>query len=430
MLLEFKVKNFRSIREEQTLSLAASKADKKLNDCLIDASLAGLSGVKFLKGAALYGANASGKSNIMQAMGFLASFVRGSAINIKPGDLTGAEPFKLDKVSATKPTEFEITFVAEGVRFVFGLSLTKERVLEEYLVAYPNGVPQRWYERTYNAKKKGYDWAKPSVSFKDDKSLREKTRENSLFLSVGPQFNHQQLTQVLSWFYNKLRMFSMDAEQMIHPLDTALYMTARVDNSRIVNLLRNADIGIVDASVRQTEIGVDDLRQRLTLGVLAKIESEGGLRPMHTFDIALMHKMKSGDPVAMDYLKEESAGTRRLFSVLGPWLNALDNGHTLFVDEIETSLHPVLVKELLGLFFSKKNNPKNSQIIFTTHSPSLMSSGLMRRDQIWFTEKSDEGATELYPLTEYKPREDEALSKGYLGGRYGAIPHIPEGLAH
>lgn len=428
MLLEFKVKNFRSIREEQTLTLAASKADKKLNECLIDKSLAGLSGVRFLKGAALYGANASGKSNIMQAMGFLASFVSGSAINIKPGESTGTEPFKLDKVSGTTPTQFEITFVADDVRFLFGLTLTKERVLEEYLVAYPNGVPQRWYERTYNARKGGYDWAKPSTAFKDDKSLRDKTRENSLFLSVGPQFNHAQLTQVLTWFYNKLQMFSMDAEQMIHPLNTAMYMRARVNNSRIVNLLRNADIGIVDASVKERELDVADLRQRLSLDMLAQIESEGGLKPMHTFDIALMHKTKSGSPVAMNYLKEESAGTRRLFSILGPWLNALDNGHTLFVDEIETSLHPVLVKELLALFFSKKNNPKNAQIIFTTHSPSLMSSGLMRRDQIWFTEKNEKGATELYPLTEYKPRDDEALSKGYLSGRYGAIPLIPEGL--
>ena len=179
MLIEFKVANFRSIREEQTFSLVAGNADKELNSCVIDRELPGLSGVRFLKGAAIYGANASGKSNLLSAIQFVAQFVRHSAIKLQPGDPTGAEPFKLDQASAALPSTFEITFVAEGVRFVFGFSATRSRVTEEYLIAYPKGAPQQWYHRSYNAERNAYDWAKPSTAFKHDRSLQDKTRENS-----------------------------------------------------------------------------------------------------------------------------------------------------------------------------------------------------------------------------------------------------------
>ncbi len=428
MLIEFKVSNFRSIREEQTFSLVAGNVDKELTSCVIDRELPGLSGVRFLKGAAIYGANASGKSNVIEAISYVTRFVQWSATKLQPGDPTGAEPFKLDRESAIKPSTFEITFVAEVDRFVFGFAVTPTRVIEEYLVAYPKGAPQRWYQRTFDVDKNAYSWSKPSTAFKQDKSLQDKTRENSLFLSVGPQFNHPQLTQVFNWFKNNIHCIHLSADAMLHPGFTADLIVKQSHHDRIINLLRSADIGVTDAKIKEQEVTVEELKQNVPPSILARLEKDGKLTASKRVEINLTHKAEGIEPVALDFDEEESAGTRRFFSLVGPWTDILDNGYTVFVDEIETSLHPILVKELIKLLLCSKNNPKGAQVVFTTHNPVLLDGTLMRRDQIWFTEKSPAGATHLYPLTDYQPRKDEALAKGYLAGRYGAIPFMPEGL--
>lgn len=428
MLIEFKVTNFRSIREEQVFSLVANKADKDLAPCVIERALPGLSGVNYLKGAAIYGANASGKSNIINAASFLSTLVKRSATKLQPGDVTGAEPFKLDCESPHKPSEFEITFVAEGTRYLFGLVLTPKRVLEEYLVSYPKGVPQKWYYRRYNEENNDYVWEKPSTLFKSDKSLQGKTRENNLFLSVGSHWNHPQLIPVFNWFKNNLRFLPLNADALVHPRFTASLLTKQTHHDRILNLLRSADIGVADAKIQENEISIDDLRKNLPPSLIAEIEASGELKPGKEVEINLTHKADGIDPVPLSFENEESAGTRRFFALIGPWTDILDNGYTVFIDEIETSLHPILVKELLKLLFCSENNPKGAQVIFTTHNPVLLDNTLMRRDQIWFTEKLPSGATNLYPLLDYQPRKDEARSKGYLAGRYGGIPFLPEGL--
>jgi uncharacterized protein len=433
MLIDFKVTNFRSIREEQTLSLVASNYEKDLPDCVIERDLPGLSGVKFLRGAAIYGANASGKSNVLQAIRFLANFVRKSATKIQPGESTQTEPFKLDQTSITQPSKFEITFVAEDIRYLFGLSLTTQRVIEEYLVAYPKGLPQRWYHRTYDEQQQTYNWARPATGFKRDKSLEEKTRENSAFLSVAPQFNHPQLTPVFNWFKTNFHFIQLSADGVFGP-DLTVKQLAKPDHQdRILTLLKNADIGVSEAKVVRKPISIEIIAKFFSKTVIQELKLEEALakEPLASkekIEIQLFHKVDGMDPVSLDFESEESAGTRRFFSLIGPWLDILESGKTVFIDEIETSLHPLLIRELLKLLFSAENNPKGAQVIFTTHNPILLDTTLMRRDQIWFTEKSSTGATHLYPLTDYQPRKDEALAKGYLSGRYGGIPFIPEGL--
>jgi uncharacterized protein len=428
MLIDFKVTNFRSICEEQALSLVASNYEKDLPDCVIERDLPGLSGVKFLRGAAIYGANASGKSNVLEAIKFLANFVRNSATKIQPGESTQTEPFKLDKTSIAQPSKFEITFVAEDIRYLFGLSLITQRIIEEYLVAYPKGLPQRWYHRTYDQQQQTYIWARPATGFKRDKSLEEKTRENSAFLSVAPQFNHPQLTPVFNWFQTNFHFIQLSVDEGFSPDFTAKQLASPDHYDRILTLLKNADIGISDVKVD---------RKINKTGVFTKFFSEGGIRNLtfeevmayrEEMEIQLSHKVDGMASVSLDFGSEESAGTRRFFSLIGPWLDILESGKTVFIDEIETSLHPLLIRELLKLLFSAENNPKGAQVVFTTHNPILLDTTLMRRDQIWFTEKSSTGATHLYPLTDYQPRKDEALVKGYLSGRYGGIPFIPEGL--
>jgi hypothetical protein len=422
MLIEFKVANFRSIREEQNLSLVASNADKELRECVIDRELPGLTGTSFLRGAAIYGANASGKSNLVMAVHFLAHFVADSATKLGPDAPINVEPFKLDDDSQGRPTVFEITFVVEGVRYVFGCSLLRDRVVEEYLVAYPKGAPQRWYHRRYRGRKtNSYEWNTSSPNFKGDRSIESKTRDNCLFLSVAAQFNHPQLLPVARWFHNNLRALRLSVEGGLSHTFTADLLADPVRRKQILTILRNADPSVVDAKVRK-----HDIRDKLPRSILTAID-KGDVEAPVLYDIRLTRLSGKERPVDLTF-DTESAGTRRLFALAGPWLDTLENGYTVFIDEIEASLHPTLVRALLKLLLCNESNPKGAQVVFTTHNTNLLDSTLLRRDQIWFTEKGPAGDTQLYPLSDFSPRKGEALAKGYLAGRYGAIPILQSTL--
>ena len=432
MLIEFKVANYRSFRETQTLSLVAGKSDKTaLPENKIICPLPGMSGLDYLKSVALYGANASGKSNVLKAFAMLASFIENSAFRFGPNDkIFFAEPFKSPPYF-TQPSKFEVIFVADGVRYLFGLSLTKERVIDEYLVAYPKGLPQEWYIRTWNQDMQKYDWKFPSSGFKRGRGLVEKTRHNAAFLSTAAQFEHPQLKSVYQWFAN-IGLAQLGGGHDLAPIFTANMMKESSDNhTLIVKCLKNADFGIVSAHVEEEVLASENVERILPPHLLTQIKAnnnESTERVFKTLQIELSHQGCGDHPVKMDFIKEESEGTQKYFSLLGPWLNNLRNGRVFIVDELETSLHPFLVWELIKLYNSKEHNPNGSQLIFTTHNPYLLDTTLFRRDQIWFTKKNTEGATQLYPLTDFAPRKDEALTKGYLAGRYGAIPFFPEGL--
>jgi hypothetical protein len=304
------------------------------------------------------------------------------------------------------------------------------RIIEEYLDAYPKGSPQHWFRRTYDQAEGGYTWEKASTHFKNGTDLRDRTRENSLYLSVGPQFNHPQLTPIYNWFKNRLRFLSLDGEATVDPMATLQLSRLQPNGNKIIGLLNKADTGIVSFrfNPREIQISTDDAKDLVATHFPDKeIDTEIPIS-LKTIEIEFGHKSEGSEFVPFDYFTEESAGTRRFFSLIGPWIDILDNGYTVFIDEIDTSLHPLLVKLLLKLLFSNESNPKGAQIIFTTHNPIFLDTSLLRRDQIWFTEKSDDGASHLYPLTDFKPRKDEAIAKGYLAGRYGGIPFIPEGL--
>lgn len=430
MLIEFKVKNFRSIREEQTLSLVADGGAKELPGSVIDRSIKGVSKLKFLKGAALYGPNASGKSNFILAMKVLRDFVVGSATSVKPGAKTGADAFKLDPASIGEPSEFEVTFVVNEIRYTLFVGMTRERVVEESLVAYTHAQPKKWYHRIFDeSKRDGYDWKIARTGFKAPKDLREKTKDNSLFLSVGPQFGHKQLTPVYEWFDTQIHFMKLTAGVSVNHGFTA-EMLANADENRkkqIVGFLSGADIGVDGIVVEESEVNLDAIADQLPPRVYRALKEQSETEVLSGHEIKLSHM---GDQIAsvLFDLNEESDGTKRFFSLIGPWLDILEKGNTVVIDEIETSLHPNLVRELLKLLFSEKWNSKGAQVIFSTHNTVLLDNRLMRRDQIWFTEKTRLGTTKLYPLTDFSPRAEEPREKGYLAGRYGALPFIPEGF--
>lgn len=428
MLIEFKTANFRSIREEQAFSLVASNYDDSLPESLMHPNLAGLSKVKLLKGAALYGPNASGKSNVLAALGFMARFVKNSATRISPSDPTGTVPFCFDDESPRLPSTFEVTAEIEGVRYNYGFTLDKKQVQREVLIAYPKGSAQNWFERTYDPQKQDYSWDHSATFFKLDKELCDKTRPNSLFLSTGAQFNNAQLTILYNWFSKGLRFINLGAEARFGPNFTATLIEDQKPNVQaILELLKSADFGITGADVKHEELSAEEIRDKFPPALVREMETDGKLTGLKTLEIRFKHRGNANGDSVIDFA-DESAGTRRFFSLLGPWLDILDHGYTVLIDELETSLHPVLVKEFLRLLFSARYNPKGAQVVFTTHNPILLDTDIIRRDQVWFTEKDEHGATHLYPLTDYKPRKTESLARGYLAGRYGAIPFIPEGL--
>lgn len=420
MLIEFRVSNFKSIREEQVFSLVASSDKKSCEENVIKRDeLLGMKGLRYLKGAAVYGANASGKSTLVQALQFMAEYVKNCATDMKPDQPTGRNPFRLDNTSAQEPTTFEVTFVANKVRYQYGVSLNDVEVIEEYLIAYPKGSAQKWFHRGGEGDD---EWATSSY-FKGHTGLQEKTRKNALFLSVGAVWNHPQLTPVYEWFSGQLKFLGLSCFEFLSPTFTLDRIAQNdEDKGRIWKLMQAADLGLRGVMIEDLVTPAEQFRQEHPdLVVPDNVENVKEL-------LSLLFEHHVGNEKFYIEHAEESAGTRRFFSMVGPWLDILANGYTVFVDEIDTSLHPILTREILKMLFSDEFNPNGAQVVFTTHNPTLLDQNLIRRDQVWFTEKDQKAATHLYPLTDYSPRQGEALAKGYLAGRYGAIPFIDGGL--
>jgi len=429
MIIEFSVQNHRSFRKEQTLNLVASNYDKTLTENLID-SVPGLADTRLVKAAALYGPNAGGKTNVLLALRFLRWLVVESATGQKPDARLPAEPFRLNRESTEAPTTLELTFMAEDlrselVRCELAVAVTAQRVVQERLVAYPNGRAQVWYDRVWNEETKRYDWSpeKPT-DFHRDPGIVEKTRENALFLSTAAQWNNTQVAPVYQWFAKNLQFMNLSPEgaQLSHELTAQMVNDSGEVRKFIAGVLRSADLGLTDV-----EATADIEKFFGFMGLVREAGTPPSLFPEKSWQITFQHAGAEGKNFPINW-RDESAGTRRFFSVLGPWLTAIQNGQVLCVDELETSLHPSLAAELLRLLFKLTNAQRRSQLLFTTHNPLLLDMTLLRRDQIWFADKNQEGESFLYPLTDYKPRADESLVRGYLSGRYGAVPFIPRGL--
>ncbi len=421
MIVEFRVKNFRSFREEQTLSLVASRDGTLPDNCVSKGRL------RFLKAAAVYGANASGKSNLIRAVATMKGIVLDSA-EYKPGQKLEVMPFLLDAESGKEPSVFEMVFYVEGVRYQYGFAATSKRIEEEWLAAYPKGSAQNWFERKFNEKRHEYDW-KYSTFFRGNKvALAEKTRENALFLSVGAQWNNEQLRVVYEWFRTKLQVLS--SRRMLHPVTAKMLLpperpAGTEGNLRhtITRILQEADLGINNVAVRKKEIDMDvmtwptDLPDEVRSKLTRLIEEEEGI------EVDVLHEnAETGKEVHIP-LNEESDGTQVFFKLIGPWLYALRFGITILIDEIESSLHPLLTRQLVHIIQGLRiDNKEGAQLIFATHDTTLLDPELLRRDQIWFTEKDKNGGTRLCPLSDYRPRKGEAIQKGYLSGRYGGVP--------
>lgn len=421
MLVEFSVTNYRSIKEQQTLSLAQSKL--KESDVLKENGFSnkGLSGLELLRSCAIYGPNAAGKSNLLLALREMKNVVVESATEMQRGDELSVVPFRLEAASRKAPTEFEVIFINQGVRYQYGFAATSTHVSEEWLIAFPKGRAQHWFAREWDEKANAYQW-QMGKNLQGQKQLwMDSTRSNALFLSTAVQLNSQQLQPVFDWFDDTLHLTSISGWS---PGFTATLCDNKTSKSKVMDFLKAADVGIDDVLVEKKKFDTndlpDDMPEDVRSYIIKKYEGEEVLSKLNT-----IHRDSDGKPISFD-LDDESDGTQKLFSFAGPWLDTLENGYVLFVDELHDNLHPSLVRFLVQLFHSDKTNPNNAQLVFTTHETSILSSEMFRRDQIWFCEKDESRATQLFPLTDFSPRTRENLEVAYLAGRFGAIPYIRE----
>ncbi|PWV65681.1 hypothetical protein C7443_101165 [Plasticicumulans acidivorans] len=417
MLVEFRVENFRSLRDEQVLSLVAS-SDKTLRDTHTIAT--GLNAApQVLRSAVIYGANASGKSNLIKALQYMKAVVVESATVVQPGQTYAVQPFRLDRQSEREPTSFEVTFILDGVRYQYGFALTPLRIVREYLLVYKAFKPQRWFERRVDDE--GNEAYTFGPGLKGAKSLWETaTRSNALFLSMAVQLNSEALRPVFDWFARRLVIFN---EQAQVGLQTSFQMLQQpTAHRRICDFLSAADISIADIDIQTRKVQGPSVHIDMAAG-----KTEVKMEETEEFQLRFHHETERG---AADLdLMDESNGTRVLLHFAGPVLDILDKGLTLFIDELDTSLHTLLVRKLVGLFHQREINTKNAQLVFTTHDTSLLdATGLFRRDQVWLVKKAQDQASQLIGLAEFSPRKTEALERGYLLGRYGGVPFLDHAL--
>jgi hypothetical protein len=333
--------------------------------------------------------------------------------SLQSGQELNVQPFRLDAASITSPIEYEVTFLLDGVRYQFGFTLTSKRILSEWLIVYKTTQPATWYERTFDEDKGKYTY-KFSAQLLGAKTVwSDATRENALLLSTAVQLNSEQLRPIFDFLARGLVVF----ENGTMPIpDYTVSHIATNQASEVTRFLSDADISINDITLKKQQGIFGGVKVDLATGKIevATPESKEVLLP--TFH----HKAPTGSAI-FDFA-DESEGTQKLFSLAGPIFEILEKGQVLVVDELDRSLHALLVRQLVAMFQDPDVNTNGAQLIFTTHDTSLLDSEILRRDQIWFAEKNEDQASCLYPLSDISPRKGEALGRGYLAGRYGGVP--------
>lgn len=410
MLIQFRVENHRSVRDEQTLSMIAAPLGDKDDARLIRPK--GLSEA-LLPAVALYGANASGKSNVIGALAFMHTATQASHRLWDPGGGTPREPFALSK-KADEPSLYEMDILVQDIRYRYGFVISTEAIEEEWLFAWPRGKKQIWFEREGSKIHFGKHLRG------ENETIRALTRKNSLFLSAAAQNNHAMLMPISAWLAGlKVRSPRQGLSYIADSAEGALIAVREEGTKTWVRDYFTAVLRIVQAA----DTGIKDFRLEPT--TLA--QRDGARQAKGRLELWFRHEADD-EKRAWLHVGAESDGTVMLLHLATQVVLVLSAGGVLCIDELDASLHPMLAVELLRIFQDPKRNPLGAQLIFTTHDTNLLGnlSGepALRRDQIWFTEKDQTGATKLYPLTDFHPRKEENLERGYLQGRYGAIPFL------
>lgn len=395
MILEFCVENFLSLKGKAELSFVASALKESLpeeNDLISEPEI----GLSVLRSAVIYGANASGKSNVLKALSFYKRFITDSFINSQAGTPIDVEGFRLNVQTENAPTFMEATFLIGDFVYRFGFEVDRKSVKEEWLYQRANKKRAKEVELFY--RENGTISVHLKCPLIQEIVDRKMIRDNALVLSTAAQFNDPKSVTILNWLSDTQVLFCSEDESLWE--QAIKYLDDDTVRERITEFARYADLGIDSISKIDNRI-VSRHRQ---------FDDNG---------------RESGN-VSFSFNKNESEGTIKYVSLAYPIIDALDKGKRVIIDELDSKLHPLLVRKIITLFNSSKMNPKGAQLLFTTHDTSLLGAGLLRRDQIWFTQKDGLGSTTLYSLAEYKVRSNAAFERDYINGRYGATPIIGE----
>ena len=427
MLLQFKVKNFQSIKDEAILSMVPS------TDRSHPENLAQEGNREAIKTAAIYGANAAGKSAVIRAFVAAIMAVRTSDTRNITQKIPGMVPFKFDEETAKAPCSFEFFFVAnDGIPYRYGFTADSDRVQEEYLYFYTSARASRVFERTGDE----FDFNQASKSTFSE--YEGKNTSNKFFLATATNWGNAKTAPAYQWLANAIDVYN--PELAIQP--TALQAFEQDEQGELkqftLSLLRQADINIDELQVDITPLGkaygkwtVKDEAVTTATKEIVFTDQAGNPVPqgqVKTVHIHAGHHVQSQSGEGAQFfldLNVESLGTRQLFWLSPILKEVFEKGKTMVIDELDRSLHPFLVKFLVELFHNPNLNQTNAQLIFTTYDTTLLSLDTFRRDQIYFVEKDPHtAATELYSLDEFSVRKNENIEKGYLLGRYGAVPYL------
>jgi AAA15 family ATPase/GTPase len=397
MLLEFSFANFLSFKDKVTFSMVAtSLKDKKADISDVTFSAGGEMPVVLSRTCALFGANASGKSNLIKALSFFKWFTMNSSKDVQAGEKIPVSSFALSTASVAEPSLFEIVILIGEDNYRYGFEASAEKVRREWLYVKAGKKRSKEVELFYREENK-YEL---HTRFSIGKELTDKNmvRDNALLLSLAGQFNEPYSGAVMKWLADTT-IITGKSETDVWAL-TLKAMENPVTRKKMVDFSRYADLGIDDITL-----------------------SDSGVLTSHTqYD----DEGKEASIVTFSMTDSESEGTVKYFSLAYPILDALENGKRLIVDEFGAKLHTLLLERIVSLFNTKSGNSRNAQLLVTLHDTNLLSSNLLRRDQIWFTQKNGRGESRLYPLSDYKVRSDASYEKDYLLGKYGATPIIDD----
>ena len=417
MLIQFNFKNFKSFRDEATLDMSATKITEH------EGHVVDIANDKLLKVAAIYGANASGKSNVCDAFGYMRYYVlesfkfgdEDSGYRKNDGDYIKVTPFLFDEDSCNGETLFEVFYVDNmentGKTYQYGFVLKDNEVIKEWL--YSKAKTARNNYRTIFYRKTGEELEMNGIPKRHIENIKASLNKESLIVSLGAKLRIEKLKSVRDWFLkNDAINFGNPTENLIRSwVVPDEFVNNKEVQRNMIKYFSTFDESIKDFKVEEDLADEDDNINKNYL-------------------IETIHKKAGGEGIASIPLSQESSGTQKMFALYPHIKEALDNGATLFVDELNARLHPLLVRNIILTFLSPEINSENAQLIFTTHDIGQLSNDLLRRDEIWMVNKNSDGISKLYSLADFKDedgnkvRRDEDLAKKYMLGNYGAIPAL------
>lgn len=429
MLLRFGVFNHRSIREYQEIKFTVSSLKDDESGLIHLGTGVGdqEARLKIVPVAAVYGANASGKSTLLDALEFLVDTVKYSHRRTASSNRTPYNPFMLDEESRKSPSGYDIDFVLEDVRYHYGFTVDGKRVVSEWLYSFPINSARSVRSVLFHRDCKQNEEYYFGKSLKgENKQIARLTRDNVLFLSSAAQNSHSQLSQIYDYFSEKVmsRMERSDNAEIIGKQVFAYFSEDNEKRQRALSFLKSADIGISGMDFSKVPYEENAKRMLDELDQLFSKYAETptmGLSDVERIQVEFFHQGEFGNNYSIK-LQNESSGTVALLQLLGPVFKVLSEGGVLVIDELNTYLHPLVSRELIKMFSSRSTNPVGAQLIFSTHDTNMLSAGFLRRDQFWFAEKDNYGSTHIYSLSDIKVRKDDNFERGYIEGRFGAVP--------